>query len=651
MTASPENTIAVVVGVERYAIDGWSLDGPALDACKFAHWLHSKGVPKANITLLLSTLDANRAEVDQLAAGFPVAGADRVSVRRALAQGINSVNGDVPNSDLLVVYLGGHGVVDGDVRRLLYADATTDEKLNLNVTQLLKVLRSGRYLGHKHQLVIVDACLNYADDLAWATTMPDESLVSGGRPNQITDQYALFAASPGERAKNLDTLKTGQFSQVIRELLDAATGKCWPPDPITLRNAIEDRFAALLAAGDTEQTPSYLYHQPRAGSETLLHEARSRRFGAAAVTSLRLLTWDEYVALKRILYAAAIPRAVRAIYRDATRDVPFLPPPRNPDDLLSTVESLRAAVAAQPLCRFLVMVAATSDQDTGNRMWDWLAEIAPRYDVDLRELEALDQQLQRRVFLLRVEQDCVADELFQVTAWEFAGGVGHQVAVSGDPWDRTRLAGELSQLVTDVDPDVDATVPLVEFLLPTELLDEDLESLPVRLAGTQRAIGGACPVVVRSLQRLENPQWHQSWRDRWAAMVETGHAYDESAICFVECAPDVDVGHGVCAVFAYERGAEFSDDDPVLTAALGGGTPVIVWHRPKIPRADRRTVLASVLRGRPLNDLPDVVLRQRSAASGVGAAADHAGKDLVLLWDDPDRVPLELRYGPPKGAA
>lgn len=646
MTASPENTIAVVVGVERYMIDGWSLDGPALDACRFANWLHGKGVPKQNITLLLSTLEVNQAEVDRLSAGFGVRGADRDAVHRALAQGINSTSGDRPTSDLLIVYWGGHGVIEGgDARRLLYADATADEKRNLNITTLLETLRSGRYVGHPHQLVIVDACLNYAEDLGWTTTtMPDERL-TGGRPNQVRDQYALFAASPGEAAVNLDAQKTGLFSQAIREVLAEVTDDAWPPDANALRQAVEDRFAVVGA-----QTPSYLVHAPRPGSEIVLRDARRRPGRPGVVAGQRLLTWAEFIALKQILRGAAKTKAVRAIYRDATRNVVNLPPPSRPEDLLSALTALRSAVDPVPLFTFLVLLAASSDQDTQNRLWAWLWEVAPNYDVDMHELEALDHELQRKVFLLRVEPDCLADERFQVTVWEFNGGTGTQADVNADPWDRARLAEALSELIKDVDPQLDSTMPVVEFLLPTDLLDEDLESLPVRLAGTTRAIGATCPVVVRSLRRLETPEWHQSWRECWNAVIETGDAYDESAICFVECVPDVDATRReVCTVLAYERAAEFRDDDPVLTAALGGGTAVMVWHRPT--RAARRDLLANVLRGWGLRELPDVVHGQRSAASGVGAPADHAGKDLVLLWDDPDRVPLELRYGPPKGAA
>src|SRR5262249_5527623 len=157
---------------------------------------------------------------------------------------------------------------------------------------------------------------------------------------------ALFAAGPGQKAVNEDALKTGLFSRVVREALDAVPGGVWPPDPDGLRDHVERRFAELIADGHTEQVPSYLVYSPRAGSEEVLHDARASRpgLGAAMLPGRRMLPYEEYEPLKRILDAAEVPRAVRAIYREVSRNLVNLPAPRYPDDLTSTVEALRNAV-------------------------------------------------------------------------------------------------------------------------------------------------------------------------------------------------------------------------------------------------------------------------------------------------------------------
>jgi hypothetical protein len=48
-----------------------------------------------------------------------------------------------------------------------------------------------------------------------------------------------------------------------------------------------------------------------------------------------------------------------------------------------------------------------------------------------------------------------------------------------------------------------------------------------------------------------------------------------------------------------------------------------------------------------LRDLPKVVLAQRIAAQKSTGPAVHNGRDLVLLWDDPRRVPDELEWTEP----
>ena len=67
MTISPARTIAVVIGVERYAIGrSWDLDGPALDAARFTRWLVDRGVGPERIHLLAAPLPQNEEEFARL---------------------------------------------------------------------------------------------------------------------------------------------------------------------------------------------------------------------------------------------------------------------------------------------------------------------------------------------------------------------------------------------------------------------------------------------------------------------------------------------------------------------------------------------------------------------------------------------------------
>ena len=651
----PADAMAVVVGVEEYqAGREWRLDGPALDACRFARWLTACGVPASRITLLVSPLPQNVSAIEEQSEGYRVrAGADHATVRDVFARYLPS-----ETSSLLIFYWGGHGVIEQDERRLIYADATTMDKRNLNLSSLLRSMRSSTFAGHPRQLGLVDACLNLVAELGWEGRMPSEEFAEG-RPEPRRDQRVLLAASPGERAINVDPLKTGLFSKVLREALTALPTGAWPPEADRLRDFVNERFEDLRDEGHTQQVPSQLWFRSRSGEDIQVfeHSPQAGRLRAAAFGG-QLLTSAEYRKLKAILDGAPAPRNLQALYREATRNLAGGRLPRWPDDLMSTVNALRDPVSPMPLFGFLVRLAADSgDKVTQHRLWQWINAVAPQWDAEMDELLALDLELRRSFVLLRLEQDFL-DNRLQVTGWKYEGSDGRQAVTADEPWNRERLAVEVSGLVDGYDPAEDPIPPVIEFLIPLAMLDDDLEALKVRVADRETEIGAVCPVVVRSLDRLGDPGRRARWQAMWNELTARGDAYDEHAICWVERDPasgpfdPATLQARVCAALAYSRACG-PDEDPALEAALDVGTPVALWYRMSPARRTHRTDLEKVLRNRGLRDLPDVVFRQRDAARSDGAAPDHAGRDLVLLWDNPERVPQELEWHPPvvEGAA
>jgi hypothetical protein len=285
----PADTMAIVVGVEEYQTGTrWRLDGPALDACRFARWLTVRGVPADRITLLVSPLPENADEVavEKEARGYRYGVADHATVRDVFTQYLPK-----QRSGLLVLYWGGHGVIQQEERRLIYADATTLDKRNLNLSSLLLSMRSSTFAGHPQQLGLIDVCLNLVEELGWEGTMPNEEF-SVGRTESRRDQRVLLAASPGERAVNVDSLKTGLFSQVVREALDSLPAGTWPPDADGLRDLVHERFEQLRNEGGTRQVPSNVWYRSRSddvlvfatGSQAgQLEDARLRAEFAAAV--------------------------------------------------------------------------------------------------------------------------------------------------------------------------------------------------------------------------------------------------------------------------------------------------------------------------------------------------------------------------------
>ena len=163
---SPERTYAVVVGIERYeAGDGWDLDGAAGSALRIIGWLRNRGVPVENITVLLSPLESNRPTVEQalaelkFPANLPSATFDEIS--RVITEQLPKQDGD-----LLVLFWSGHGVLDKRKERPLFcANAGVHTKRNINVTDLLAALSRQNFKGLREQMIFVDACANFVQEM------------------------------------------------------------------------------------------------------------------------------------------------------------------------------------------------------------------------------------------------------------------------------------------------------------------------------------------------------------------------------------------------------------------------------------------------------------------------------------------------------
>ena len=276
---SPQRTCALVVGIERYEAGGaWDLAGPASDAARFTSWLLSRGVPADQILVFLSPLEDQPPGVP-LPAGVTAIPAGREPVTSAITRTLPEWRGD-----LLWLFWAGHGVLTRDDHlRLFFADASTDDKRNLDLNSLLTALRSDRYAGFARQIGVVDACQTYADRLQLATTLPAETLPYG-QPLPGREQFFLYAAGPGQVAVNLGSVRAGLFSQAVMAELAGVGGDHWPPDMDLVAASLDRRFSDLRAAGRAKQTPTSFRWRPWAGGERILGETVP---GAAAAARVR----------------------------------------------------------------------------------------------------------------------------------------------------------------------------------------------------------------------------------------------------------------------------------------------------------------------------------------------------------------------------
>jgi len=243
----PERVFALVVGIESYQVGaGWSLPGPARDAVRFADWLTGPaGVPPTNVHLLLSPLAQSHAEAS--------APATWDNVQRALFEELPKCDGD-----LLWIYWAGHGYLDPSHQLLLpCTDATSGFTRHLNLQAALRWWQSTNIPGRRFRRVVAvgDTCrieTKQARKLRFGTFEPEAGAITPERR-----QFVLYAASPGETARNDAERQAGQFTETLLKRLDGKAIDESVEGLVGIARAVQADFSLMHATGEAWQRPQF----------------------------------------------------------------------------------------------------------------------------------------------------------------------------------------------------------------------------------------------------------------------------------------------------------------------------------------------------------------------------------------------------------
>ncbi|WP_155748839.1 NB-ARC domain-containing protein [Scytonema sp. UIC 10036] len=262
ITAKPERTFGLIVGIERYQNSTWNVKGggPVNDALKFAEWLcYKRGVPQENIRLCLSPVEENQELVRQCQ--LPVAGATLPNLDDIINNFLLRQSGD-----LLFIFWAGHGLITSERdRRLLCADATYQNWQNIDLNTLLQLLNSDWFEIRNH-ICLLDACANCYLDLPKRPTHLGGKIFNSGKPRQDSQQFILLATRDGEKAK-VSPQKTGYFSQAVREALEQAPAEIFPPNMKDVAEQVKQRLEGL----EKKQLPTYWYYRSWNGDKEEQH--------------------------------------------------------------------------------------------------------------------------------------------------------------------------------------------------------------------------------------------------------------------------------------------------------------------------------------------------------------------------------------------
>lgn len=338
---------------------------------------------------------------------------------------------------------------------------------------------------------------------------------------------------------------------------------------------------------------------------------------------------------------------------------PGVPLPPSGADAWQVVWHLTAynagADGLPPVLIFVELLARQVGDRLGRKLAQWAEDQARTLGLTA-ELAARRESLPAAIppdtrlhLLIAVEQDAIDADLVMVSHWR-----------QDDPeqWPPARSNTDAVHLA-DLEQQVDKIIVAaerawaehegsvsVEFLLPRALLN-----LPVHRwhkehdSGDPRPLCLDYPIVVRSLERMGAAQWHRLWLGRWRSMNKGSSAANPH----IAGEDDTKEPHRLAAmlsesdlvsmVLTAPPSATARPGADELTAALRAGLPVVFWHC-ELPTSDAlRDVVARLVEGNGLRELPARLLKLRrdafleTAGSGVATVSD-----LVVLFDDPSRL-------------
>lgn len=295
-----------------------------------------------------------------------------------------------------------------------------------------------------------------------------------------------------------------------------------------------------------------------------------------------------------------------------------------------------------------------------NRKWALDLDLSEQLDdarnrVRRSPVDGVARQL-KRYLAIRIVPDPLNNTWYDVLPSLMSDGPGRRW-VQGQPLHRVPVE-ELEDVVGAIvrqngrpgragpSGEAEAAPLSLEFVLPFELLNLPVEWWPQHTDGKARY-----PVVIRSLDRLHNKDWHEFWNTRWNQLT-----IDEPPTRSVYYATDargrggqaypleqfLDDQHLVALVLSEPPLTGGGHGSQELRAALSKGLPVVIWHR-----ADRSTTVFRAVLDDLLSDglkrFParvDAYRREAAEQKEDGAPSPHVGHHLTVLWDDAARNPM-----------
>jgi NTP-dependent ternary conflict system VMAP-like protein/effector-associated domain 2 (EAD2)-containing protein len=315
--------------------------------------------------------------------------------------------------------------------------------------------------------------------------------------------------------------------------------------------------------------------------------------------------------------------------------------------MLSVVAELEALVSPQPLFRFVELIASAAVTTAQQHLQRWvdmhLGLLPPEQHAELRRLRdyyaTRSLLLGRRTHVL-TSLTRFSDTDYQIRSWIVVGG--RDWAANHEPGRLVSLREARGWFAELVDryrdgPLASGKQPVLEFFLTPDQLNEPVDAWPVTGEDGWPVPAGVCfAVVVRPAGRTVDA----AWRTRWQALVSNQERGAETVTRWV---PDTaeekvaDLGGDADWAVAAVTCPELANAPQSIMPLLSLGTPVALWIRDASDAGERMRRMTETITAWEVMQLPERVrgVRRLAWEENYRAAPDP----LVLLWDDPTRVP------------
>jgi hypothetical protein len=375
---------------------------------------------------------------------------------------------------------------------------------------------------------------------------------------------------------------------------------------------------------------------------------------------IQLMYYELIISAHKAMQSVPLDTLESFYNRVAPIGFPPTPKAQNVKDILAKVMDIPSQRGRfpHPLLEFLELLSFKSNLHPNHRIPLRSEKLAELLDVK-EELMQLRQKIQSDdpdyykvwpYLLVEIEPHTADDQLYFLKAWLWRQKNEVICIPPSDyskPYSLEGLRSALDELIATQRKTGSLATPMtLEFFLPVNLLSYAVDQWKIKLPLGEQAVptGQEYRVVVRSQERLTCKDVRHKWLKKWQVIKDADPPQPDSQSYFAStCQFDTaklytDLGEENIVCLLLDFMPEINLFHTILYQAINAGIPIAMWCR-CLPKSNSVREEMTKLIKYDYKDWPEQLWKARREASGL-TDETHPGKSLVLLWDDPERLPF-----------